>query len=88
MLNNFNTLKTKVNNLEKKINVWLIHLHKSNKNSRYEWFNDITVLNTKIGEVVNKIPDITSLVKKTNDDAKVKDIEETYSITADYNKFT
>ena len=33
------------------------------------------VLNTKIGEVENKIPDVSGLVRKTDYNAKIKDIE-------------
>ena len=46
------------------------------------------VLNTKISEVENKFPSVSGLVKKTDYDAKVKDIEGKYFTTADYNKFT
>ena len=46
-----------------------------------------TVLNTKIGEVENKIPDVSGLVRKTDYDAKIKDIERTYFSTVDYNRF-
>ena len=46
-----------------------------------------TVLNTKIGEVDNKIPNI-NIVKKTAYDAKGKDMEGKYFTTSDYNKFT
>ena len=46
-----------------------------------------TVLNTKTGEVGNKIHDISSLVKKKDYDAKIEDIEGKYLTTADYNKF-
>ena len=46
-----------------------------------------TVLNTKIGEVENKIPGVSGLVRKTDYDAKIKDIEGTYFSTVDYNRF-
>ena len=46
-----------------------------------------TVLNTKIGEVENKIPDVSGLVRKTDYDAKIKDIEGTYFSTVNYNRF-
>ena len=39
-------------------------------------------------EVENKIPDVSSSVKKTNYDLKILDIESKYFTTADYNKFT
>ena len=35
----------------------------------------------------NKIPNVSSLVKKTNYDAKTSDMESKYITTADYNKF-
>ena len=47
-----------------------------------------TVLNTKISEFENKIPSVSGLVKKTNYEAKIKEIEGKYCTTADYNKFT
>ena len=37
-----------------------------------------TVLNTKISEYENKIPSVSSLVKKTDYDAEIKDIEGKY----------
>ena len=36
------------------------------------------ILNTKIGEIENKIPDITDLVKKTDYDAKISKAEGKY----------
>ena len=40
----------------------------------------------KIGEVENKVPNITDLIKKTAYDAKIKkEIENKYFITAHYN---
>ena len=47
-----------------------------------------SVLKTKISEVENKIISVSGLVKKTDYDAKIKDIERTYFSTTDYNKFT
>ena len=47
-----------------------------------------TLLNTKCGEIENKIPQVTDLRKKTDYDAKIIDIEKKYFTTADYNKFT
>ena len=41
-----------------------------------------TVLNTNTSEIQNKVPSV--LVKKTDYDAKTKDIEEKYFTTADY----
>ena len=43
-------------------------------------------MNTKIGGVENKMPDVSGLVKKT--DYKMSDTEIKYFNTADYNKFT
>ena len=45
-------------------------------------------MNTKIVKVDNKIPNVTYLVKKSDYDAKILDIEKKYFTTADYNKFT
>ena len=38
--------------------------------------------------VENKIPDVSSLVKKTDYDAKISEIESKYITTVDYNKLT
>ena len=46
------------------------------------------VINTKIGGVENKIPDVNDLVNKKDDDAKISGIEGKYFTTSDYNKFT
>ena len=46
------------------------------------------VLNQKIREVEKEIPSVSSLVKKTDYDTKIKDTVGNYSITGDYNKFT
>ena len=46
------------------------------------------VLNTKIGEAENKIPDVSGLVKKTVYNAKISDMEKKYFTTSDYNKLT
>ena len=42
---------------------------------------------TALSAVENKIPDVSSLVKKTDCEAKISDIESKYFIAADYNKF-
>ena len=47
-----------------------------------------TVLNTKIGEVENKIPVVRGLVKKTDYDAKIKDIKKKCFTIFDHKKFT
>ena len=47
-----------------------------------------TVLNSKIGEIENKKPDVSGLVKKTDYKAIISDIETTYFTSSDYNKFT
>ena len=46
-----------------------------------------TFPNTKIGEVGNKISDVSKLVKKIGYDAKISQTEEKYLTTFDYNKF-
>ena len=46
------------------------------------------VINTNIGGVEHQIPDVNDLVNKTDDDAKISDIEGKYFTTSDYNKFT
>ena len=46
-----------------------------------------TFFNRKIIEVENKIPSGSGLVKKTNYDAKINDIEKKKFTTTDYNKF-
>ena len=46
-----------------------------------------TAINTKIKEVDNKIPNLSSLVKKTDYDAKISDIQGKYFTTSDYNNF-
>ena len=38
--------------------------------------------------VENKIPDVSNLVKKTDNDAKISDIKSKYFAMAYYNKFT
>ena len=46
------------------------------------------VLNAKISEVKNKIPVVSDLVKKTDYDTKILDIEGKYITTSFYDKFT
>ena len=41
-----------------------------------------------MNSVENKIPDVSNVIKKTNYDAKILDIESKNITTADYNKFT
>ena len=48
----------------------------------------LPVFNTKFLEFENKIPDTSGLVKKTDYDAKISDIEVKYFTISDYNKFT
>ena len=43
-----------------------------------------TILSTKNGEVENEISDVTGLVKKTDYNAKISDIEGKYFTTFDY----
>ena len=45
-----------------------------------------TVLNTIIGEVQNKISDVSGLVKKIDYNAKISDLEAKYFITSDYKR--
>ena len=47
-----------------------------------------TVFHPKIGEVENKIPDISGLIKEVNYNAKITDIEANYFTISDYSKFT
>ena len=47
-----------------------------------------TVFDTNIGEVEIKIPDVSGLVKKTNYNARISDIEKKYLTTSDNNRFT
>ena len=46
-----------------------------------------TVLSTKIGEVENKIPEVSCLVKKANYDNEISDIEAKYFTTSNDRKF-
>ena len=45
------------------------------------------VLNGKIGEVENKIPNASGLVKKTVYEAKISEIDRKYFTTSGYHKF-
>ena len=42
----------------------------------------------KTGEGLNKTPDVSSLVKKTDYSTQISDIEKKYLTTSDYNKYT
>ena len=83
----FNTLKTEVNNqnktdkqnLEKKIGGI------DKKVLKISGFMATTVLNTKIVKVEKA--DVSELVKKTDYDAKIKDIEGKCFTSADYHRF-
>ena len=57
------------------------------KNTRYKWFSDCKRFEYQ-NLVKCKIRNVGGLVKKTDYDAKIKDIERKYFTTADYNKFT
>ena len=48
----------------------------------------ITVPNTKIKEVNNKVPDISGLVKSTEYEAKISYTEGKNFTISDYNEFT
>ena len=54
------------------------------KNTWYYCLATTAALNT----VENKIPDVSNLVRKTNYDAKIKEIECNTFLTSDYHKFT
>ena len=41
-----------------------------------------------LATVENKIPNVSDLVKKADDDVKIPEIENKDFITSDYNKFT
>ena len=65
-------------NLEKKIDMLI---------KKIPYVSDLataTALNTKIGEVENRILDVSGVVKST---AKISDIEKKSFSTFDYNKF-
>ena len=47
-----------------------------------------TILNIRISEFEKLIPKVSGLLKKTDYDAKISDIERKYFTTSDYNKFT
>ena len=74
----FNTLKTKVNNLENKIPDTtksinqLIYINQYNK--------DKQSLEKKIGDVDKKIPDTSGLVTTTVLDTKISEVENKYQI--------
>ena len=44
--------------------------------------------NADLNDVKNKIPNVTDLVIKPDDDAKRKNVEDKYFSTSIYNKFT
>ena len=47
----------------------------------------VLVTNSALTAVKNKVTDVSSLVKKTDHNAKIPDIESKYITTAHYNKF-
>ena len=47
-----------------------------------------TSFNTNIGEVKNKISNVSGLAKKIDYNAKISDIHTIYFTTFDYNKFS
>ena len=94
----FNTLKTTVNNLDKKIpdETILIHIN-GDADKKIPDTNGLvttTVLNTKIIEVENKIPDPSSLVATTVLNKKIKEVQNKipghakYITTQEFNKLT
>ena len=46
-----------------------------------------TVLNTKIGEVGRKIPNVSGIFRWTDYNAKISNIKKKYFMTSDYNKY-
>ena len=84
----FNTLKTKVNNLEKKISdaTTLIHINQYN--------TDKQSLEKKIEDVDKKIPDTSGLVTTTVLNTKISEVENKipyhakYITTQEFNKLT
>ena len=63
----FNTLKTKVNKLDKRIATTLIHVNQCNIDKQN--------LKKKIGDVNKKIPDVSELVTVTALNTKIKEVE-------------
>ena len=99
----FNTLKTKVNTLEKKIPdaATLIHINQYNTDGdvdkKISDTSDLvtaTVLNTKISEVKNKIPNKSGLVIATALNTKISEVEskipnhDKYITTPEFSKLT
>ena len=70
----FNTLKTKVNNLEKQISeaTTLIHINQCNTDTNKQIKQN---LEKKIGDVDEKIPDVTGLVTTTVLHTKIEKVE-------------
>ena len=70
----FNTLKTKVNNLEKQISeaTTLIHINQCNTDTNKQIQQN---LEKKIGDVDEKIPDVTGLVTTTVLHTKIEKVE-------------
>ena len=81
-----NTLKTKENKLDKKIERKKLEIL-IKKIPDVSGLVTTTVLNTKISEVKNKIPIVSDLVKKTNYDSKILEMDGKYITTSDYDKF-
>lgn len=44
-------------------------------------------LNTKVTEIKNEIPHISCLFNKTDCDARIKEIDDRYNTTSEFNKF-
>ena len=70
----FNTLKTKINNLEKQISdaTILIHINKYNTDTNTQIQQS---LEKKIGDVNEKVPDVTGLVTTTVLHTKIEKVE-------------
>ena len=63
------------------------NLSSSEQYTRYYGLVKTAAVKTKIGQVENKIPDVNGLVKKTDYNAKISDIERKYLTASAYNNF-
>ena len=50
--------------------------------------NDLATTNTALTTVENKILNVSDLVKNSDYDAKISEMEKKYFTTSEYNKFT
>ena len=93
----YNKLYARVKNLEDKIpdatTSTSINQHNTDKQSLDKVLDTSglvtnAILDTKLGKVEDKIPNFSSLLKKTFYNAKISDNEKKQFITSNYNKFT